>query len=113
MPTDEPWSISADLAHDGTVECVLLKVGCALFEANFWIPLQDLAKLKEVRSRPWAERSSAIGRSAGVLVFWSFDAGQVSVLIGQDDETWDVGLTLPDHVFAEILAEIDLCLKSA
>lgn len=44
MTADENWSVDADRAHDGDAECVLLTIGCNWFEANFWIPIQDLAK---------------------------------------------------------------------
>jgi hypothetical protein len=31
------------------------------------------------------------------------DGGTLSILIGEDDETWDVAFTLPDIALAEIV----------
>lgn len=107
MPEDEQWSVSADIAHDGATECVLLKIGCALFEANFWIPLPDMEKLKRVRETAPEDESIQIGHSAGSPAFWSRGEGDlVMIVVGDDDQTWDIGLSVPDAIFTEILVKV-------
>jgi len=109
MAADEHWSVSAELAHDGNAESVLLKIGCSRFEANFWIPLHDLAKFKLLLETLSADESLPIGHSAGAPAFWSRgEAGLVMVVIGTDDESWDICFGLPEDVFKEILIEAEI-----
>lgn len=112
MSVDEHWSVTAELAYDGNTECALLKVGGAKLEANFWIPLADLARFKLIGTTSRPDGSVRIGRSAGASTFWSpGEAGDVTVVIGGDDETWDIGFNLPEAVFKEILVEIEVLLE--
>jgi hypothetical protein len=101
--------VDAELAGDA--ESVLLMITCSWFEANFWIPLHDLAKFKLVRETLSATESIPIGHSAGAQAFWSRgEAGLIMVVIGADDESWDIGFGLPETVFKGILIEAKLFL---
>lgn len=111
MSADEQWSITAEIADDGVTECVALKIGCPRFEANFWISFQDLAKLKLVREMSSAVGSIQIGRSANALAYWSRgEADLFMIVIGNDDETWDIGFSLPADIYNEIIIEIEAFL---
>lgn len=56
-----------------------------------------------------------IGEVAGAPAWWSVDdaAGTLSILVGPDDETWDVGVTLPRGTLEVILTEVAHARSSA
>ena len=56
----------------------------------------EFAALGEIESADWvARRSIHAGTSAGSPVYWSCSGEVVSMLVGDDDETWDITVTLP------------------
>ncbi len=66
----------------------------------------DLLRLDAAHQARWAERESLqVGTTALGRAFWCAGeaAGSVRVLVGHDDETWDLALTLPDTVVADII----------
>jgi hypothetical protein len=85
--------VNVDRQLDGTV-AVKLQNEC--WELNIYASLADLRQLRTIEGRSWRDRQSlAIGRCAGAPVFWCEQDGQVSILVGSDDETWDVAVTVP------------------
>ena len=59
--------------------------------------------LSGIRSADWNERRSIrAGESAGSPVFWASDGDDATLMIGDDDETWDVAITLPVAVVEDI-----------
>jgi hypothetical protein len=80
---------------------VLVKLQAETWELNLWAPLADLARLREVRDADWAARRSlAIGTCAGAPVYWAMSGwglrqAEVVILVGHDDETWDVAVGIP------------------
>lgn len=99
----------ADVVVDGEVDADGLTVACAKISSGEWevnvraTPL-EFASLNSIRSATWASRNSiAVGRSAGAPVFWSCDGPTASILIGSDDETWDVALSVPVDVVDRIV----------
>jgi hypothetical protein len=76
---------------------VLVKLQAKTWEVNVWAPLADLARLHDIRDADWAARRClAIGTSARASVYWAMLGEQeVSILIGHDPETWDIGVTIP------------------
>ena len=89
---------------------ICIKVGCSTYEVNVRTRPSEVKKLKKVPGSPWEKGALRLGRSAGADVFWSCDAKKVSILIGYDDQTWDIGVTIPLGVFKTMLREIDLLL---
>ncbi len=82
-----------------------IKLQDATWEVNIWAPLVDLARLRDVRGARWEARGSLqIGQCAGAAVWWSEQDGQVAVLVGHDDETWDVAVWVPLSTIDEIAA---------
>ena len=71
---------------------------------------EDVAKLGEVTSRSWDDGALRIGDSAGASAFWSVngedDNDTVVILIGDDDETWDISFAVPAATIAEIVDAI-------
>ncbi|MBV5324306.1 MAG: hypothetical protein J0626_03005 [Rhodospirillaceae bacterium] len=90
------------------VSQVHLKIATPDVELNVWIPDVDVARLNEVRTSPWRTKSVRIGEVAGAPAWWSIDveSRSLSILVGLDDETWDVGVTLPLATLDVLLAEM-------
>ncbi|WP_028645576.1 hypothetical protein [Nocardioides sp. URHA0020] len=87
--------VDAEVGTDGgTVACA--KIANGEWEVNVRATPFEFAALRTIRDATWTSRHSiAVGTSAGAAVFWSCDGPTASILIGSDDETWDVAVTIP------------------
>ncbi|MFI1989074.1 hypothetical protein [Actinoplanes sp. NPDC020271] len=57
---------------------------------------EELVMLRSIREADWAARRALrVGTVFGVSVFWAFNDGTVTTLIGHDDETWQIAMTMP------------------
>jgi hypothetical protein len=58
-----------------------------------------------IRSASWDERRSIqAGESAGARVYWSAgDGDHANLMIGEDDETWDVSVAVPYTVIDQVV----------
>ena len=83
-----------------------VKLQSEVFEVNIRIPAEEVEELKLVASTTWEDGSMQIGEAAGAPVFWSTEDGVVALLIGEDDENWDIALSLPVAVMDEIIEGI-------
>jgi hypothetical protein len=84
--------------EDG-IPAFAIKITSALIELNVTIPQSEISQLKMALSKDWASGTIRLGTSAGAPVYWcAAEHGNLSVLIGHDDQTWDIGLTLPASV---------------
>lgn len=95
--------VDAEVDSDGrTVACA--KIASGDWEVNVRATPLEFAALAPIRRSTWASRNSiAVGRSAGAPVFWSCDGTTASILIGSDDENWDVALAIPLDVVDRIV----------
>ncbi|MGK5551705.1 hypothetical protein ACSNOI_08825 [Actinomadura kijaniata] len=95
--------VSLDLDAD-PMPLVMLQADA--WELHIWAPLADLARLSGIRAANWDERTSLnVGTCAGAPVFWSAsEAETATILIGADDEAWDLALTVPLATVDEIAA---------
>lgn len=83
----------------------LVKLQGEEWELNIRASLSDFVRLRDVRYADWATRNSLpIGTSAGADVHWAASEGQVAILIGHDDETWDAAFIVAPAVTDEIVA---------
>ncbi|MEO3854590.1 hypothetical protein [Acrocarpospora sp. B8E8] len=90
------------VGSDGSV--VLVKLQTDTWELNIRAPVADLARLRDIRQADWdSRRSLAVGTCAGSPVFWTVSDDQAAILIGRDDETWDMGISLPIGTVDEIV----------
>ncbi len=67
----------------------------------------DLARLEAIDEADWTARKSIrAGTSLGHPVWWclSESPDEVQVLVGRDDETWELALEIPRASISEILA---------
>jgi hypothetical protein len=92
--------VSVEREADGGL---LVKLATDEWEVNVRGSVDDFLKLAEIRSTNWNERGSLrAGESAGAPVFWASEGNQATLLIGNDDETWDVAITVPVPVVEQI-----------
>ena len=101
----QEFDVSAALALlSGGEEAVCLKIASPEIEVNVWLLPDEAAELSTLPSRSQASKSLRLGLSAGGGVHWSRDAhGLYHLLVGEDDETWDIGLTVDSVTFSAIL----------
>lgn len=99
-------SVSEGTGSDGSRQAIL-KISGDSFEITIWIPAQDTRLFEQVRTTRWDQRGSlCIGNTAQAPVFWSCDEETLSILVGADDETWDIGFALPLSTLDSIIAAI-------
>jgi hypothetical protein len=103
-------SVSAEVCLVDSQECYAVKISAPIFEFNVIFAPAEVARLARVRQTPWLTGALEIGRSAGSPVWWSVDEDDspyLSILIGHDDQTWDIGFTLPLTTLDSVLREIE------
>ncbi|MCE7010361.1 hypothetical protein LWC34_47295 [Kibdelosporangium philippinense] len=84
---------------------VAMKLATDAWELNVQASAADFMRLREIDSADWlARRALAVGRCAGVPVFWVSSGGQVTILVGHDDQTWDIAVTVPLATVHKIVA---------
>ena len=83
-----------------------LLVQCPAYDMTIWASREELLELSNVPALT-GDRSLALGRTAGSRVFWGrSEAGDIYVLVGHDDETWEIGVTIPEEAFRRLLAAV-------
>jgi hypothetical protein len=91
-------------------ETVLKLQGATGWQVNIRATFDELAKLRDIRTADWDRRAAIMaGTSAGGRVFWCApsehdDPAMATVLIGPDDEVWDIAFQVP-VVLAEHIAD--------
>jgi hypothetical protein len=84
----------------------VLKIQEQSWELNIWMAKNELDLIPDVRTANWNQRISVqIGKCAGLPTFWSCEDGILSILIGQNDESWDFGVTMPEAVIDNMITE--------
>lgn len=93
-----------DLTLDvDAVGSVVVKLQAGEWEVNLRASRAELTALSGIRSADWNDRRSIrAGNSAGAPVFWASGGDDATLMIGNDDETWDVAITLPLAAVEEI-----------
>lgn len=100
-------SLSPGIGEQGN-PLFILKIQENNWEINVWMTEEELARVPGTRTARWDEHGSIqLGECAGSPAFWSCEDGKLSILVGADDETWDFGVTLPESVIDEVMAEIE------
>ena len=109
-------SVSVELSLADGAPYYAVKIGTEAFEVNVAVPLEDAARLKEVLTAPWLSGALRIGSSAGAPAWWCVggddeDAKTLSILVGTDDEAWDIALQLPLETIEAVVREVATCAK--
>jgi hypothetical protein len=94
-----------DWADEQPLVCA--KISDVAWELNIRAGRSEFDSLRHVRQADWNERRSlGLGSVAGSSAFWTYADGRVTVLIGHDDETWDVAIDFPVEVVDDLLAAL-------
>jgi len=97
-------SITAEFNQNEAV--VLLKVTTNDLEVNMWLRADEVPTVRRVASTSWLDGALKIGQSANALVYWSVDDDTLTLLVGHDDQTWDIAVSLPASALPAIISEI-------
>ncbi len=103
-----PVSVSVSEALDEAGNPGLcLKLQGRDWEVNVFLAPQEAELIPHTKTARWEERGSLrIGLCAGSPTYWSCQGDELSILVGHDPETWEIGVTVPIEAIDEILAEI-------
>jgi hypothetical protein len=83
-----------------------LKFQTDVWEVNVYASADDLLRLRDIRTADWGQRPSIrAGTSAGAQAFWASTGGAAALMIGHDDETWDITVTIPFDVIDQVVEE--------
>lgn len=97
--------VALDIEADGEAA---VKLNSNSWELNVRASVEDLRNLGVVRRADWNTRSSlSVGHAAGAMVFWCSDGKSATVMVGFDDETWDISFELPLETVDQIVALAD------
>ena len=92
---------------------LLVKLQAPGWELNIGIYPREVPALLRVGLADGNQRTTVrIGTTAGAAVFWSCRDGELSVLVGHDDETWDIGFTLPERVLVDLISKVEVAAAS-
>jgi len=87
-----------------------LKISSDYMEINLTLREEEAKKLVEnIKYADWNERKSI---KAGIClkssVFWCINENKsINILIGQDDETWEIATILPFEIINELAKSIN------
>jgi hypothetical protein len=96
-------AVSSELSE----QTVTIKLQADCFEFNVRIPENQITQLKNVPNIEWENGALKLGKSADADVFWCADGDDfISVMIGHDDQTWDIAFQLPIGVIDDIFRSI-------
>jgi len=85
----------------------LVKLQDETWELNMWATTDELWKLARIEKTDWVQRRMLkVGTCANAPVWWNELDGTVNILVGNDDEAWDMGVTIPLGTVHELLAEL-------
>ena len=102
--------VEVDYSFEGEKKFYAVALSTTTWLVMIHIAPEDVALLGEVTSRSWDDGALRIGDSAGTSVFWSVngedDKDTVVILVGEDDETWDISFAVPAATIDVILSEI-------
>jgi len=100
-------AVALNLEYDqARRELVLVKLSTPTWEFNFRATAADLAGLSSIGDADWqAGRSLHIGESAGAPVHWAAKEETATIMVGHDDQTWDIALIVPIATVDTIVAD--------
>jgi hypothetical protein len=82
---------------------IQVKIQSSTWELNLYVTPTELLSIAEVRAATWNDRSSyRLGAVGRMPAWWCVDGDEMDVLIGEDDETWEIALRMPTSVLDQI-----------
>ena len=89
--------------NEATGSEVMMKLQTPEWELNIWGVAADFVRLHDIDTADWDARGSlTVGTSADAHVHWARQGDQAAILIGHDDETWDIAMSVPVAAVHEI-----------
>jgi hypothetical protein len=100
-------NVTLNVASDpGRPIVVVVKLQSRTWELNFRATADELASLHGIREADWVTRRCLhVGESAGSRVHWSAEGDTATIMVGDDDETWDFAVTVPIASVDRIVAD--------
>jgi hypothetical protein len=78
------------------------------WELNVRARASEFLTLRAIRSRVWDSRQVAkVGTSAGAGVFWCSHGEVATIMVGRDDETWDLAISVPVGVVDDLARSVE------
>ncbi|MEO5662757.1 MAG: hypothetical protein ABIR39_05695 [Nocardioides sp.] len=78
------------------------------WELNVRAPASEFLTLRDIRTFAWDRRNVArVGSCAGASVFWCSDGQTATIMVGQDDESWDVAVLVPVEVVDDLVRQME------
>ena len=106
----EPVTVDVDYSYEGEKRFYAVSLSTDNWLALIHIAPEDVGLLNDVPSRSWDDGALRIGDSAGASVFWANNGDEdketVVIMIGHDDETWDITFAIPAATIPEIFKAI-------
>lgn len=102
--------VTAEIELDGNAAVKLQ--GGDTWELNIRALPADFMTLRDIQHTTHPRgRSLAIGRCADAPVWWNEEDGQVAILVGHDDVTWDVAVMVPLATVDDIVRLVEQELR--
>lgn len=99
------FDVTAERAFDGNDQpAILLKFSSPVVEVNVFVPGSAADALRGFLAGELGRIK--IGKSANSDVHWVREDGDVYMLIGEDAQSWDIGLTLGEKVLSSLWQEM-------
>lgn len=103
MTEDQTVSVTAEIS--GAIASV--KLQSSQWELNIHGSLHEFAQLARIDETDWATRRVLrVGVCAGSPTFWCAEASVVMLLIGADDEAWDIAMVIQRPTIDEIVTAV-------
>ena len=103
--TEVVVEIEPDASGDALV---LAKFSNDGWEVNVRAPASELLALRDVRTFDWdTRRAVKIGVCAGASAFWCSDGRTATILVGHDDEAWDIAVSVSVEVIDNLVRQIE------
>lgn len=78
------------------------------WEVNVRARASEFLTLRDIRAMEWNSRRVAkVGTSAGAGVFWCSDGEAATIMIGHDDETWDLAISVPLGLVDDLVRQVE------
>ena len=85
----------------------VVKLQSETWELNISATTDELWQLAGIEKTDWDQRRTLkVGTCANAPVWWNERDGTVYILVGNDDEAWDMGVTIPIGTVHELLGEL-------
>lgn len=101
-------SVHVEADDDESGESWLLaKFSDTSWELNVRAPASDFLMLRNIRTFGWETRRAVkVGVCAGASTFWASDGETATLMVGEDDETWDVAVSLSVEVIDDLVQQV-------